>query len=594
MKSLVNTLKHWVGNKLFVKFILLFSIVYILTMFVMGALIVKKVTLILMERETRYEKQVMLQIMKYLEDLDRGFKEINDDLLSNYYGKKLPLVEFFQLNPQYGDLQLYHTIIQHLEAVKVSNANILDIIVIQAPDRYIAVSSQDGIIDLTADFDEYEWYRGVAGSQDNSVAVHYSDRLDYILRRNCPALTYAGKLRFTRGNTQEQLTLVVNYKIDELDRIIRKFEQMEGFFMVFTGDGTTIYDSTHQYDGKKYQYFDFIRSSSGMVKMPDGNEVSVQNLSYNSYTVSNIITRNKLQQRTQSIISSIVVILLLLLFILIGITVLVANISSRAVQRIIKSMKKVEKGELDVRIDLDSSDELGQIAVSFNKMCDRLDTYIKKVYVAEIKQQDAKLSALQMQINPHFLFNTLETMRMKAVINEDDELASMTLNLSNLFRWVMRVDSTIITIEEEMEFLYNYLELLEYRLEGMVDYDVDVDESILGFGIIKFTLQPIIENAVVHGLEKNSGRGVINVKGRLEKENIVFEVRDNGGIGRNELENMKNILKDYGNKEGSIGLKNVQERIQILYGSEYGLDFDIVDGFTVVSVQWPAKIVQEG
>lgn len=178
--------------------------------------------------------------------------------------------------------------------------------------------------------------------------------------------------------------------------------------------------------------------------------------------------------------------------------------------------------------------------------------------------------ALQNQVNPHFLYNTLEAIRMKAVSNEDRETAKMLYNLSVLYRNMVK-GSTFITIKQEIDQCKLYLDLFKFRYEGKIDYYIDIEEKFLKNEIIKFSIQPIIENFVIHGVDLYNDNNFISIRSCKEDNDLIITIEDNG-IGMDE-EKIKEINRKMQNIEhtDSIGLLNVHERIRLTYGDKYGL-----------------------
>ena len=211
-------------------------------------------------------------------------------------------------------------------------------------------------------------------------------------------------------------------------------------------------------------------------------------------------------------------------------------------------------------------------------MCKRLKKYIERSYLselnekrAEVNQKKAELMALQSQINPHFLYNTLESIRMKAICNGDNDVGRMLYILAFLFRNQLK-ENDIISIKSEIDYCEKYLEIFKFRYEEKFEFTINCPDSLLDKQIIKFTLQPLIENYFVHGirLENNDNKISINIQ---EKDNkIIIIIEDNGkGIEKEKIRKLNEILSLRVNGEKSIGIANANERIGILYGEQYGI-----------------------
>ena len=266
------------------------------------------------------------------------------------------------------------------------------------------------------------------------------------------------------------------------------------------------------------------------------------------------------------------------------------NSSSRQLNLIYLTMLRIQNGELDSYIPVDNKhkNELVDISVSFNDMLRNLNLYIDKVYKTEIENQRYKLKALQSQINPHFLYNTLEAIRMKAVLQEEPELGEMIYILSKIFRNSIKNES-ILPVRQEIENCKNYLRLCDIEYKNLFRYHFQVENALLTEPIIQHALLVMIENYIMHGFDSNRTDNYVNVTGCVENGFAVFRVRDNGfGIKTTELERLRlSFLEKSIDHVERIGLKNIYQRMKLLYGencdlqilSEYGQGTEIIFSF---------------
>ncbi|UUZ97408.1 histidine kinase [Paenibacillus sp. P25] len=195
---------------------------------------------------------------------------------------------------------------------------------------------------------------------------------------------------------------------------------------------------------------------------------------------------------------------------------------SRPIRDIMKGMTKVESGKLDISIPVSSEDELGQLAHGFNRMTSRLNRFINEAYVAEIGRKQAELNALKGQIRPHYLYNTLEVIRMSAVANDDMPVADMIHALSNQLKYVLDYGRDVVTVREELEHVEDYFHLIRSRFRDRIELETVVDPDIsLDWGLMKLSVQPLIENAVQHGLKPRGNRGKIRLSLEREGEPIL-------------------------------------------------------------------------
>lgn len=288
--------------------------------------------------------------------------------------------------------------------------------------------------------------------------------------------------------------------------------------------------------------------------------------------------------------------LILIIFLMITIVILLFYytfaVFSNKMSSLINTMKEISSGKLSKRFSVEYHDEIGIIGSYLNTMVDEIELLIKNMSEIEVKNREAQLNVLQSQINPHFLYNTLDSIRMTALINKDKKAADMIHTLSNLFRYSIKKGSIFVPMESEIQHMKDYLDIQEFRYSGRFDIIVDIDDEILQYYIIKLILQPIVENSIYHGLEMKKGRGTLKVKGYLENNEIIFKIQDNGiGIEFNQLKLIReNLTMASDTQESrSIGLKNVYDRIKYYFGDKYGLCIESAQGeWTRVTINLPA------
>ena len=259
-----------------------------------------------------------------------------------------------------------------------------------------------------------------------------------------------------------------------------------------------------------------------------------------------------------------------------------------------QQMKRVETGDFDISLPASRRDEIGVLSDRFNQMSAALKTYINKSYVAQIKQNEAELTALKSQIYPHFLYNTLEIIRMTALENEDTQVSSMIEALSEQIHYVIGPVKDLVPLRKEVEIVGKYVFLLNCRIQGNIQFEV-LTNHLDTLMVPKLILQPIVENAYIHGIKPKGGKGRIFMETSRTEGNLEISIMDDGvGMDEEQLTQMKKLLagdaigiKDEYNWK-SIGLKNVHDRIRYLYGEEYGVKVTSSPGFgTIVRLLLP-------
>lgn len=290
-----------------------------------------------------------------------------------------------------------------------------------------------------------------------------------------------------------------------------------------------------------------------------------------------------------------------LILISISLSLFMVYILSRAfsdrVNTFRKDMHLVAEGDFSVQSELTGGDEVGELSKDLNVMVQSIQSIIDEAYVARlqqeqlaVKQKEAQFKMLASQINPHFLYNALETIRMKAHINGQKEIAQIVKKLAKIMRRNLSVKNTEVSLASEVALIQNYLEIQQFRFGDRISYSIELDCDIDKYEILPLLLQPLVENAFVHGLERKVGPGSINIKIEELGEGLRIKVSDNGlGMSIDVLNNIKGKLqKNDLNIDGSIGLANVNQRMRIFYGDRCGLDIDSIEGSgTCVSMILP-------
>lgn len=267
---------------------------------------------------------------------------------------------------------------------------------------------------------------------------------------------------------------------------------------------------------------------------------------------------------------------------------------TQPIHSMMEQMSQVESGNFDIELPVKSQDEIGILSERFNRMSQELKNYINQSYVAQIKQNEAELTALKSQIYPHFLYNTLEIIRMTALDNGDEQVSRMIEALSEQIHYLIGQVQDMVPLEKEVDIIEKYVYLLNCRISGKVMLSVSAPGSA-HICVPRLILQPIVENAYVHGIKPKNGRGSIMIEAVKAEERLEISVMDNGvGMDRAALTRLEELLvsdepgiKNEYNWQ-SIGLKNVHDRIRFLYGESYGIRVTSTAGVgTMVQVLLP-------
>lgn len=262
-------------------------------------------------------------------------------------------------------------------------------------------------------------------------------------------------------------------------------------------------------------------------------------------------------------------------------------------RKLSREIKKVKRGQFEVGLDIKSNDEIGMISFAFLDMARKLERLIEEEYKSKVREKEAHIQVLESQINPHFLYNTLDSIRWQALMNQDAAVAEQVEALANIFRHVLNKGQSMTTIREEIQYLENYLLIFKNRFGDNIQVDIEVDEALMEDSIQKLLLQPLVENSLIHGLGHKKGIGHIQVTIFKSNDLIHCKVTDNG-VGVDQ-EKLQKIIYDDNYKGKSIALRNVHQRLQYKYGPDYGLTIHSELGRgTTASFSFPAAKYSEG
>ncbi|QUI23666.1 sensor histidine kinase [Vallitalea pronyensis] len=387
--------------------------------------------------------------------------------------------------------------------------------------------------------------------------------------------------------------LIINYSNSSIRNAYNFFLQKSstvdpGHVVIMTTDNHVVFQSTTHYQhdidptlaNTTYDYTELDKTT--YVKSLKHNESNM--------IILGLIPKSIIGNDVRQTILLIVFVTCICILAIIGLSILFTASYSSRLHNITSAIKKVRKGDLSVRIQTkNKKDELTEIANNFNRMCDDLDDYIEKVYVYQVKQKSAELKSLQAQINPHFLYNTLESIRMRAAVRGALDVSEMIYILATFFRNSLKTE-TITTIEKEIDHCKLYLKLFQIRYNDKLSVTFNIEEAMLSYSIVSLSLQPIIENYIVHGIDLNATNNTITISGRFDHDDIFIEIEDNGcGIEAHRLMDINSALNNK-IEPYSIGIFNVHERLRIVYGDAYGLNITSKENIgTKVTIRIPAR-----
>ncbi|MBP1990936.1 sensor histidine kinase [Paenibacillus eucommiae] len=598
IKKLYNNL---IKQKFFNKVLLIYTLIIIFTIMLLCFLISRNITV-------STEKDAVLNNVQTIQAVDTYFtQKVNRAklMLQQIYMNPVQNRDMIDLltnrNETFDTDYLAKSILlnYYLDASLSMDRDILDAYIykkISGESFYRSVDQQ-----LSVD-DYFTHNENLFNSMDRdfyglSITPSYSQTYNY--QSNQMIYTIAANIRglnLDHDFNRSIAILALNFNTERIKLSYANLKQKyNSDIMILTKSGEVIFDSTNQYYEKQYPYFDKVMQSQTKITLVTDQIVNSTVNDYLGFTIVGLLPLSQVNKETNSIRNTILIISILCALIAILLALISIRFFSRRVQIINKAIQKVQLGDFTYRIrNMHENDEIGRIAANFNQMCEQLTDYVNTVFVSELKQKDAELYALQSQIEPHFLYNTLEAIRMESLTTGNEQVSHMIEILAQLFRNSIK-NGMIVQIKDELRFCENYLELYNIRYNGQINIEFVIEPEILELGILKHLLQPIIENSVMHGIKYDQLDNQITVKGYRHDQTIFIEISDNGnGIDDENLKKIKTEMLTKNIHNSSIGISNVHNRIRLFFSEPYGVEIaSSREKGTVIQIKIPAHSKEE-
>lgn len=283
------------------------------------------------------------------------------------------------------------------------------------------------------------------------------------------------------------------------------------------------------------------------------------------YKTKELITASTFQIKLTAMFGILFCIFLILVF-----STSLSRIIVKPLELLSKNMNNIENGDLSINVITKYDDEIGKLIKSFNSMVKKLNYLINEVYKSKIAQQKYEMEALQAQINPHFLYNSLSLINSKAILCEQEDISQMSLLLSTFYRTTLNKGKNITSVKDELENIRSYCSIQSLLHSNSFEINYRIDETAYKYEMINLLLQPLVENSIIHGINHitDDRRGKLDISCSLDIDGIIFAISDNGcGIDKNKLSTLLN------HNSNSYGVQNVNKRIKLYYGENYGLNY---------------------
>ena len=585
-------------QKIFNKLFLASSITIILTIIVLIVTITNYYSEVIIQKEVNVNTRTMERVEDYFSakdaDINRSKRdfyvkgEVIDDMsfaLQNGYAKYLEyrLDKFSE-----GKSFVPNNIDTYFNAYfgQDSDINAISLRSLETPSvEYLLI------------FQNLRWNKSIIDSPRHLGSLYLSEEIpnlggDGIPRGRQLRDTFTKQIVVNNPVTLKKIgEITIFYSTNRLDKMVKKRDGVPASFFIMDAEGKIIY-SVNKGDVP----LDMIKQIK-----PETNEKKIkwQNDHFYISTIANqgdytyvSVIPDRGWQKLTIVRGTMWGVIIFFIIISILISYSFTRNYSRRINKIVSIIRQVENGNLDARIpESKHEDELSRIAVNINSMLDELNNNIEQFYLLNLKQQQAELKALQAQIDPHFLFNTLEAIRMVAVVEGSKTSSKMIFHLSKLFRYSLESKDTV-PLYTEIEYVNQYLKLMQFKFPNKLQVDIHIPSEVEQTPVQKLILQPIIENYFVHGFRKDRSENELQIRATQLGETLEITVEDNGkGITEEDLAMIVQHLNcEDGDEMDSIGLRNIHQRLKLKFGNAFGISVkSIKDKGTIVTLSIPVR-----
>ncbi len=531
------------------------------------------------ERAAFSTQQIMNQVNINLEVYLKGMIEISDIIRSNFEGETI---------------ENNKSIISLLEVTSKLRKDIVTVAVYKK-DGHLLISYPNGNFEKSISVLEQDWFKS---SLQNPIGYIFQpphvQRLFQGKRPWVVSLCRGSSFYGNDGKLQERVVMVdMNFSV--IEQLCKNVSLGKtGYIYIIDNNGRIIYHPQQQliYTGLKSENInDALKKNSGsFFDKYQGKKriMTVQNISYVGWKMVGISYVDELTENKRNFENYLILIIALGIVFEILASIYISQKVSQPIKRLERQMKQVENGDFSISVDVKGEDEVKKLSKSFNIMVSKIKQLMEEIIREQEEKRRSEFKALQAQINPHFLYNTLDSIIWMNENQKYEGVTTMVAALAQFFRVSISKGREFIKISDEIEHARSYLIIQNVRYKDKFEFIIDAEQGILHYKTIKLILQPIIENAIYHGINKLQEKGEILIKVYSQGDSIVFSVSDNGyGIKPSVL---KGILEKEPQSDSSsgVGLKNVNERIKLSYGDEYGISIHSeLDVGTTVLVRIP-------
>lgn len=389
---------------------------------------------------------------------------------------------------------------------------------------------------------------------------------------------------YKESNLDDKIGYVVcDVDMKAVENIMEKYRIDSTVFMWLQPDGDRPVETLGELDAEQKKEYEAVRSAVAareniVEQLNSKQEFFCVRQNHYNLTAYSMMPQTVLQQNQRNLQMNLILIAVLMIAAATILTFFISRGLTRPLEMLMDTIQQIGEGNTELRAAIVKKDEIGELGKEFNEMLDQMEVLKQKEYQAKQLLSQAEYKALQAQINPHFLYNTLDTMASIAEVRNCPEVSRLSQSLANIFRYSLNMKNPFSTVEQEIAHLKNYIYVMDMRMHDNIQYTFQIEEETLKSKLPRISLQPLVENAINHGLRNKRGAKEVCVRIWIEDGNLMICVADNGvGMESSEINaSLQRNEIDYVEQGNSIGLHNINARLKMLYGDQYGLRIDSV------------------
>ena len=402
---------------------------------------------------------------------------------------------------------------------------------------------------------------------------------------------------YNESNLQDKIGYVVcDVDTKNLEKIMDKYRIDRTAFMWLQPTGDRPIDTLGDLDAEQTKEYNALEKSIACGEKAENETNSKQEFfridqQHYNLTAYSMMPQKVLRQNQRNLTINLLAIALLMICVSMIITGFISSGLTRPLELLMNTIQKIGNGNVQLRAKIVKEDEIGELAQKFNEMLDQMEELKQKEYQAKQLLNRAEYKALQAQVNPHFLYNTLDTMGSIAEIQGCIQVSNLCQSLAGLFRYSLDMKNPLSTVSGELVHLKNYIYVMNVRMQNQVEYEFHIDDNVLQDTLPRISIQPLVENALNHGLKNQKGKKKVIISAGIRDDDLLISVEDNG-IGMSDEKIRELFSEDPGEKQKnrSIGIFNIHKRMQYLYGESYGVKIKSEpEKGTVVFLEIPRK-----